>query len=281
MNTVLALARRPLRRAINEVRYVEPVPYGRSTGVVRRVYLETERDFGMLAPPVALHSPAPALLAAAWELLRATLLVDGETTRAQREAVAAAVSRVNRCPYCVEVHDAGREQLGGPVDVPVDHDELLAVRGTFEYLNRMVTVFLPESPLPRAAPGAVRRTALRMLGSAAERQVEPCPVGRSGAELLADVADAADAVLGVRLAGAVRDAVYAALSRPPGLGDELPADPGLRLAVLVAVAPWRVTPEVVGNVPGGDAVVVALAAAGAARAAAALTPLEGSCREAG
>ncbi|MFC5064267.1 carboxymuconolactone decarboxylase family protein [Actinomycetospora atypica] len=281
MTTLLTVARLPLRRAIRDVRYVDPVLYGRSRGVVRRVYREVERDFGMLAPPVALHSPAPGLLVAVWELLRATLLVGGETTRAQREAVAAAVSRANQCPYCVEVHDASREQLGGPADVPVENDELLAVRGTFEYLNRMVTVFLPESPLPPAAPEPVRRTALRMLGSAADRPVEPCPVGRSGTELLADVADVADVVLGARLAAAVRGAVYAALARPPGLGDELPADPALHLAVLVAVAPWRVTPEVVGRVAGGDELVVALAAAGAARAAAAVTPLGGSGRAAG
>src|ERR1700735_4058374 len=91
------------RKAIAQVRYVSPVPPGQAQGLVATVYAQVERDFGMLAPPVALHSPAPWPLAASWMMLRETLLT-GLADRAAREAVAAAVSLGNSCPYCVQVH---------------------------------------------------------------------------------------------------------------------------------------------------------------------------------
>lgn len=177
-----AVLRRALRGALRHVRYVDPVPPGAATGVVARVYADIEASFGMLAPPSALHSPAPDVLVAAWLLLRESLLVDDAAPRAAKEAVAAGVSRANACPYCVEVHEIGRTTFGAapaPVTewaestgrpggrVPATGDaavELLAVAMTFHYLNRMVTVFLDESPLPAAVPGWARGGARRMLG---------------------------------------------------------------------------------------------------------------------
>ncbi|MEV4625783.1 carboxymuconolactone decarboxylase family protein [Micromonospora sp. NPDC049523] len=94
------------RPATAHVRHVQAVPPGAATGLVAQVYRQVERDFGMLAPPVSLHSPAPGALAAAWLMLREALLAQGAATREAKEAVAAAVSVANRCPYCVEVHGA-------------------------------------------------------------------------------------------------------------------------------------------------------------------------------
>ena len=56
------LVKLALRRAVREVRYVEAVPMGNARGLVREVYRSVERDFGMLAPPMALHSPSPPVL---------------------------------------------------------------------------------------------------------------------------------------------------------------------------------------------------------------------------
>src|SRR5438094_461542 len=50
-----------LRRTLRDVKYVEAVRPRRARGLVRDVYRQVERDFGMLAPPIALHSPAPAV----------------------------------------------------------------------------------------------------------------------------------------------------------------------------------------------------------------------------
>jgi AhpD family alkylhydroperoxidase len=187
--------RKLLRRSVRQVRHVEPVLAGSARGLVADVYAQVERDFGMLAPPVALHSPSPEVLAAVWLTLRETLLV-GTTRRQDREAVAAAVSAANSCPYCVEVHGStlrvlspGRDAeaiAGGRTDLVADPvlrrtaawavaaepmpltameaSELAGVAVTFHYLNRMVNVFLGESALPPELPAAVRGPLTRVLG---------------------------------------------------------------------------------------------------------------------
>ncbi|MDL4820291.1 carboxymuconolactone decarboxylase family protein [Actinomadura opuntiae] len=198
--------RRPLRRALEQVEHVTPVPPSSARGAVAAVYAQVERDFGMLAPPVALHSPAPGPLAASWVMLRETLVAEGAAERTDKEAVAAAVSRANRCPYCVAVHGATLGALSSPAAAAAVADgrwaaagdpargriarwaageapapplepgalaELTGVALTFHYLNRMVNVFLGDAPLPsqvpRAAHGPMMRLLGRMAGAAARK----------------------------------------------------------------------------------------------------------------
>ncbi|MEU7473925.1 alkylhydroperoxidase [Streptomyces sp. NPDC044984] len=163
----------------------------RADGLVAAVYAQCERDFGVLAPPLALHSAAVAPLAAGWLLLRETLLAGRSADRVVKEAVAAAVSRVNECPYCVEVHQAKFDVLrlpagegvvmgivrwvqavGGPGGFllpvpagvgPARAAELFGVAVTFHYLSRMVSVFLGDSPLPGQVPGRLRGVVMRVV----------------------------------------------------------------------------------------------------------------------
>ncbi|HEU5475366.1 MAG TPA: carboxymuconolactone decarboxylase family protein [Actinophytocola sp.] len=181
------IVRTALRGALKTVRHVAPVRPGRADGLVRRVYRQVERDFGMLAPPIALHSPAPEVLAASWLMLRETLIATGSADRATKEAVATAVSAANACPYCVEVHDATLTGLGAAVPTEPDPvsawaagsglraggalpfpagqaPELVGVAVTFQYLNRMVSVFLGDSPLPPRVPAGARAGARAFLG---------------------------------------------------------------------------------------------------------------------
>lgn len=163
-----------MRFAQQHVRHVDPVPPRRARGLVADVYAQVERDFGMLAPPVSLHSPSPEVLAAAWLVLRETLLAAGLASRADKEAVATAVSEANDCPYCVEVHGATQDRVGPPSTsarwvsgggaVPDPVAEHIGVAVCFEYLNRMAHVFLPESPFPPQAPAAARKQARKVLG---------------------------------------------------------------------------------------------------------------------
>jgi AhpD family alkylhydroperoxidase len=193
------LVRTALRRTLSQIRYVTPVDPRRASGRVGDVYRQAERDFGLLAPPLALHSPAPGALTASWAMLRESLVADGAVERPAKELVAAAVSAANSCPYCVEVHgatlwgltrnsDAEAVAAGTPAEVTdpaaramlawaggtgpwpagrpeAEAAELMGVAVTFHYLNRMVSVFLGESPLPPTVPAGARGRARRVLGA--------------------------------------------------------------------------------------------------------------------
>nr|WP_311132382.1 carboxymuconolactone decarboxylase family protein [Nonomuraea gerenzanensis]SBO95865.1 alkylhydroperoxidase like protein, AhpD family [Nonomuraea gerenzanensis] len=193
------LARVTERGVLAQVRHVSPVPPRAARGLVGRVYGQLVRDFGMAAPPVLLHSPAPEVLAAGWMMLRESLLSGGVAARVVKEVVATEVSAANACPYCVDVHRATLLGLRGHDDPryapvaawarstgggraateppPALDAELVAVAVTFHYLNRMVAVFLGDSPLPPEVPRRARGPALRVFGRlmrpAARRTIPP------------------------------------------------------------------------------------------------------------
>ncbi|MEU9829801.1 carboxymuconolactone decarboxylase family protein [Micromonospora chersina] len=310
------IARMTRGAATVQCRHVRPVPPAAATGLVARIYAEVERDFGMLAPPVALHSPAPQVLAACWLMLRETLLAEGTLGRRTREVVATGVSLSNSCPYCVDVHGSALtgmlrdgdaravgedrpDDIGDPELRAIDHwarrapadddgrpalsaaaaPELLGVAVTFHYLNRMVNIFLPPSPLP-PLPAAARRVAdrvtARLMGGLARRR---CAPGASlgllpAAPAPADLAWADGTTISAALARAyaaveeggrravperVRDLVLARLAdwdgEPSGISSrswldealvELPVreQPAGRLALLTAFASYQVTDAV-------------------------------------
>lgn len=184
-----------------QVRQVRAVRYGAADENVARVYRELERDFGVLAPPIALHASSPDVLAAAWLMLRETLLVPGAVPRAQKEAVSTAVSETNNCPFCISMHSSmlidlvgyrdgaipepearaaaawatanatPREAAAHPVPFPPDQaPEMVGTAVILQYLNRMVNIFLGELPLPPGAPAAsmtvVRRVLVWLIKSA-------------------------------------------------------------------------------------------------------------------
>ncbi|MEC3976932.1 carboxymuconolactone decarboxylase family protein [Amycolatopsis sp. H20-H5] len=325
--TVVRLA---LRRTLRDVKYVRPVRPRRATGLVRSVYTQLERDFGLLAPPIGLHSPSPGVLAASWAMLRESLVAAGVASRADKEVVAAAVSQANACPYCVEVHgmalaSAGRAEAaaaiaddraadigdpatrrlarwaaGGDVEPevgPAALSELIAVAVSFQYLNRMVEVFLGRSPLPDAVPESARATTRAVLGRflrpgeapAAGSAVDLLPAAGTPAdfgwaagnpvvaEAFARAAAAIEAAAERVTSPAVRAVVLRELAswdgRPPGISRvwtepalvDLPEDerPLARLALLTALCPSQVDDQVIEDfrrVRSDDAALVELAA---------------------
>lgn len=177
----MSIQDRPFR---NQVRYVDPAVDDVRTSAVRR---QIKQDFGVLAPPFALHLPAPDILPAYWAIFREPTF-GRRVERATKEAVAAAVSEINKCPYCVDVHTTMLLALGHPAwamaidsgatDDVVDSElrgvvawarasrqpdapilrhppfpdeyapELIGVAVAYHYINRMVSVFAVESPFP-------------------------------------------------------------------------------------------------------------------------------------
>ncbi|MGN9910234.1 carboxymuconolactone decarboxylase family protein [Phytohabitans sp. LJ34] len=306
------------RAGVEQVRYLTPIRLRAAQGLVARVYEQVERDFGMLAPPVSLHSPAPGPLAACWSMLRETLLAGGVADRAVKEVVATAVSLGNSCPYCVDVHGATLHGLSWGDDAaaiaadqietiadprvrevadwarasgtretatrPVPFaaalgPELIGVAVVFQYINRMVNIFLSESPfppgLPAVARGVVKRVFGRMLRPLARRVPEPgdsldllpaAPLPRdmswaAGSSAIAQAfarSAAAITAAGERsVAAPVRELVTARLAtwdgRPAGLSRAWVDDAvaGLatadraagRLALLAAFASYQVGPD--------------------------------------
>lgn len=305
------------------IRHVTPVRPAAASGLVGQVYAQVRRDFGMLAPPLVLHSPAPEALAASWLLLRETLVATGRVDRAAKEAVAAAVSVGNACPYCVDVHgtalgglagggaadaiaadriaavaDAGlrdvaawgratgRRAAAARPELPFPAEqapEYIGVALAFHYLNRMVNVFLADSPFPPGlsdpARGRVQAVVGRLLRPVLGRRREPgaaldlLPAAPPAPELawaagsptiaaaFARAAAALDAAAARTVPAPVRALVAAELAgwdgQPPGISRGwvdaavagLPAGdrPAGRLALLTALASYQVDAAVLAD----------------------------------
>jgi AhpD family alkylhydroperoxidase len=313
---VPTMVRLAVRRSLRDTRHVRVVPPRRARGLVARVYRQVERDFSMLAPPVALHSAAPDMLAASWMILRETLVAQGISARASKEAVATGVSLANSCPYCADVHgmtldaipDADQSDRaalvewargsgtapGAPPFSPVEAPELIGVAVAFQYYNRVVNVFLRDSPFPSHVPESAKPKARQVLG----RVLRPSTNGgpRPGTSLdflppapLPDdlcwarpnpiVADSfARAYAATEAAGArsvpasVREFIHSRLSdwdgQAPGISRSwtdavagLPAadQAAGRLALVIALASYQVDDELVAafrhTAPGDDALI--------------------------
>lgn len=202
-------------RLTKTIKYVSPVPYSAADGLTAEVYQQLQADF-MPAPLVALHSPLPEVMAGVWSILRETLLA-GAADRSHKEAVAAAVSKSNECPYCVEAHtvmlranddhnaadalvrgsydDIHDPQLNAliqwvlasqnpqlndvfPPFSSADAPEIIGTAVAFHYINRMVNVFLGETLLP--VPSAMKGLTHRLYAATAgKRFARSLPPGHS------------------------------------------------------------------------------------------------------
>ena len=167
------------------VHHVSTRPPSETRNLADEVYAQMRRDF-FVASPFQLHASEPALLAAAWSLVRETLMC-GEVPRGEKEVIAWAISAANQCPFCVGAHHAAvkaaevrndalqawakstarsfETTLGTP---PFDHHpaEYLGTVVAFHYLNRMVSVFLDKKlmPTPDFMDGAANAMAKVMMG---------------------------------------------------------------------------------------------------------------------
>lgn len=100
------------------MRFIEPVRPREATGLVAEVYGEIRKCFVRFLRDLegnsvfVAHSPRPELLAALWGVTYETVLADGELRRADKETIAATVSRTNECPWCVDIHSVMSGSFG-------------------------------------------------------------------------------------------------------------------------------------------------------------------------
>src|SRR5438445_369067 len=197
------------------MRFIHPVMPSQAGGLVADVYGEVRHDFALLRDPSGnspflAHSPQPQLLAGVWSVLYETVLVDGAVARADKEAIAATISRVNDCPFCVGAHallsavagerrdrsaliggaadaiadarrrelvawaaatrDPASEQLARPPFSPEEAPEVIGTALLFHYVNRVVEVFQGHQPMT-VGPRPLRGAVLALLGAFAARAV--------------------------------------------------------------------------------------------------------------
>ncbi|MEU8328785.1 carboxymuconolactone decarboxylase family protein [Micromonospora sp. NPDC048839] len=269
-------------------RFTTPVKASAATGRTAEVYRQMSDDFLGPLPTFQVLAAVPEVLAATWALMREALLA-GDASRVERELVAAAVSRANRCQFCVDAHAMLLHALGEPklAEVVVRdgtptgarHAELVGwaqasrspratgwtspyrpeVTGTllaFHFINRIVSALLDPDLLPG---GLQRSPVVRSVGGwlAARTAREPKEPGRGLAFLDAGTTAspgwAGDSPVGV---------AYAALTDAAGRGGDLLGEVA-RQTVTATVrwedgrfparpADWAV--DLVRDVPGADRV---------------------------
>jgi AhpD family alkylhydroperoxidase len=298
------------------VKYVNIVSPAQAQGPVGEIYKQTRREMGLLPEAVTLFSPAPEINIASWALFRELMIATGRAAKADKEAIAAVVSRQNECPYCVDAHtimlygsgggkfatqllsgvpaeqlhpslrrlaewaERGATEATASGQAPFPADQLPELVGTvveFHFLNRMLNVvvgqtFLPGRPrahrIVRPITAMVLRRKIRATnptGKAAGLDFsasQPLPGDLSWATPNPSVAVALSAMVtateraAARAASpAARDVIQEAIGS--WTGENLPltsswldqavaaASPGdqpaIRLALLTAVASYRVT----------------------------------------
>jgi AhpD family alkylhydroperoxidase len=195
------------------MRFIEAVRPRAADGLVADVYGEVRHDFALLRDPAGnspfmVHSACPELLAGVWSVLYETLLVQGAVPRADKEAIAAAVSRANDCPFCVEAHavlsevagargersaliggatehigderrrelvawaaatrEPGSELLRRAPFGPLEAPEVIGTALAFHYVNRMVEVFQGHGGIS-VGPGPLRGAGILLVGQLARR----------------------------------------------------------------------------------------------------------------
>lgn len=266
----------PPRSATRVGRFVAPLP-ARPGGLTAAVRDQIQSEFGLVPEPLALHAAAPGLFAPAWAILRETVVVGGRLGRPVKEAMAVAVSAANRCPYCVDAHGIALHALGeGAVEAalrpgrkgrldsrfaaltawaaasrraadpllarpPFAPDETPEAVGTvlcFQYINRMATVLLAETLLPRW----LRRPLLPVVGRRLRRFASvPLPPGES-LRLLGE-GESTPATPGTDLAWAAASppiaAAFAAMGEATAAGIRPLLSPAAQARVLDHLAGWR------------------------------------------
>ncbi|MET8122520.1 carboxymuconolactone decarboxylase family protein [Micromonospora sp. NPDC005189] len=269
-------------------RFFTPTPAKLATGLTAEVYQQLRDEFLGPVPTFQALSAVPEVLAATWALMREALLA-GDTSRVDRELVASAVSRANRCQFCVDAHVLLMHALGEPKlaeaiargGTPTEprhaaladwaqasrspkaadwtspyRPEITATLLAFHFINRVVSALLD----PDLLPGGLQRSPLvrsvggRLYARAARELKEP---GRSLALLDAGTTAppswAGDSPVGV---------AYASLRNAAMQGGDLLGDVARRTVTATVrwedgrypdrPADWAV--DLVRDVPGADRV---------------------------
>lgn len=259
------------RLFLRQVRHVRPDLHDPWTAAAREAI---RRDAGEILPPFLLHLPAPAAFSASWAIVSEPTR-GPRVDRAMKEAVAAAVSATNTCPYCVDVHTTMLQGLGdrlaagaiasggraiadpalggvvawaratrqpraailGRPPFPAEHGpELIGVALAYHYLNRMVNIFAAGSPFPLRSPRA--KPILRSIASPVLRGLLARKGGPGASLELLPAARVPDDLTWARGDPIIADAFARAGATLDALGERLVAKP-VRQLVIARLREWQ------------------------------------------
>jgi len=169
------------------VKYIKVIGLKESEGKVNRINVQIDRDFGLVGP-MTLSTPSERVHAIRWATARESFVVENNVKRVTKEIIAAGVAQINKCPYCEDVHrtsissagnnDAAKAIINGswkslknertkaiidwsintrnpnasiirnPPFSKIEAPEIIGTALVFHSTNRLVSIFLEESPLP-------------------------------------------------------------------------------------------------------------------------------------
>ena len=170
-----------------KIKYIKYISLKKANPRIKAIYKQIKRDFGILAEPFTLHSAIPDLLATVWAVTREICLINKNVPRPYIETISTAISYNNSCKYCIDAHtimlltlknksvseaiktgnleqikDTKLQQICRWVLAnndfntniikcpPFTLDEAPEIVGTafvFNYINRVVEIFLKKSPV--------------------------------------------------------------------------------------------------------------------------------------
>jgi len=165
-------------RKLAKVHRIEYVSPNKADGQIKKIYDQANKELGLAADPLLLHSGSADFLELFYTLGREILLVKNNLARITKDFIATVVSKENKCPYCEDVHtisvnsidnnisfkplfndraNSRREQksimdlLKEKFDIDLSAEgleEAYSVILYFHYTNRMVNVFVDGTHLP-------------------------------------------------------------------------------------------------------------------------------------
>lgn len=184
---IKTIEKKMLEQNAQAVKYLKVFGLKDAKGNIKAINQQINRDFG-LAGPMTLSSPSERVHAVRWVKSREIFVVETHVKRVTKETIAAGVSETNKCPYCVEVHQTSISSTGNntianaiargtwkslednktralidwslntlnpnadiisnpPFTLP-EATEIIGTALEFHSTNRLVSIFLDESPLP-------------------------------------------------------------------------------------------------------------------------------------
>ena len=198
-----AIERKVMQQNGNAVKYLTVQSIKNTTNIdIKNINIQIDRDFG-LAGPLTLSTPSVRVHAVRWVAARESFIVETNVKRVNKEIVAACVAQLNKCPYCEDAHgtsimscddtltgnaianrtwqgldDEKTKQLidwslqtrnpkaaiiKNPPFSRKEAPEIIGTALVFHSTNRLVNIFLEESPLPKFLTGnLLKKTSLKI-----------------------------------------------------------------------------------------------------------------------